>query len=266
MVDFLRSCHSSEWRFYKNDLSKRTKGRFYFAPKVAKGLPYVHYFFSATWSKGDGYFPNQMGPVQEAPRPWFKGNLTISPPPDTAFGSPPQFTDGLDFPRNVNALTLREGIPALCWVQVLAPFLPFDQAGNIGNCCVLAAYARVISALYDDDFTRVSAFFSAWLGAGVSVTFYDEAGLDPAMCIVSSSVYTMVFVSGTANYQQLATQAWDGGFGPSNQGAFSTLPVWMQLSNLIVARVTEDGGPAAGRSCWQGTATAPSAAQSRQQD
>jgi hypothetical protein len=241
-VDFLRSCHSSVWRFYKKNPATLTRGRFYFAPQGTPPLPFLHNFYSATWTDGDEQPPNRLGPLQDAPRPWSPGKLAVGFPPAVSYGTAEQFQGELRFPEDVNESVLRDGVPTQCWIHAGAPFLPTDAVFDIASCCLRAAYFRLIDLQYGGDFNTITDFFHAWLGAGVTVRNYPGEGLFPAMTIVQTSDYWIVISSGTANFQQLATQAWQSGLGPSNMGRWSTLPLWMDASQMVADRMYALGG------------------------
>jgi len=184
--------------------------------------------------------------VQTAARPWSPGRLAVGFPPEKPYGTASQFEDGITFPGDVNKSILRDGVTEQCWINVGVPFLPFDKVGDIANCCLRAAYARIIALQYVADFDRITEFFTTWLGPGVTVNHFPTAGLLPAMTIVHSAAYTIIISSGAADYQQLATQAWESGLGPTNQGTWSTLPLWMSTANTVADRLFAIGGNTTG--------------------
>jgi hypothetical protein len=243
-VDWLRSCHTSVWRFYKNSPDALTVGRFYFCDPNAPALPYAHDFYSATWTHGDEQSPLRTGPVQDAKRPWFNGSLDINFPPPRALGSAAQFDGDLVLPADVNHRTLRAGIPDLCWIAAGVPFVDFDLVADLNNCCLRSMYARLIELLYADDTDPITEFFATWLGEHVIPSFFPVEGLLPAMAIVVTPVYTIVVCSGTDNFQQLAMQAFYGLIPPANQGNVRTNNVWFQLAQTITRRLNDLGSNA----------------------
>jgi len=238
VVDVLRSCHTGRWRFYKNRPDIITSGRFYFAHPDAPCLPYPHDFYSATWTVGDERDPLSTGPIQEPPGAWNQGELDISFPPGTPFGTWSQFAEELTFPEEINGSQLRAGIPTSCWTSVGQPFVPADDVSNILNCCVRTAYAALLKWLYDAEFQKFKDFFDDWLGPSAIVTTYAQSGLLPAMAIVASDFFTLVFVTGTTNFQQLALQAFQAKLGPSSFGSFRTLQLWFDLATKISERLS----------------------------
>jgi len=234
-VDFLRSCHSSQWRFYANDPSIITRGHYYFVPRGTPFLPFPHDFYSGTWSQGDPAHTSTTGPVQSAARPWRDGVLEISFPPAIPVGSEFAFSDGLEYPADLNTSQLRAGIPSACWINAGVPFLSLDTVCDLKNCCLRTAYARIIELIYNGEDTDITNFFETWLGQA-TVTHYSQVGLFPAMSFVVTSQYAMVFVSGTTTFQQIATQATTGFAGPSNFGSVRTIPLWFECATLIQER------------------------------
>jgi len=240
-VDVLRSCHRSVWRFYANAPHVVTHGRFYFLPKNAPALPYMHNFYSATWTHDDDQSPDRLGPVQDAERRWFNGNLNIGFPPAIPIGDPLQFSGELNYPSDVNTGILRSGILEKCWTVPHVPFLPFDEVSDLNNCCIRLMYARIIDLLYQENFADVTTFFEAWLGAGVTVTHYDVNGILPSMVFVQSATYVIVVISGTTQFQQLALQGFTGLQGPVDMGGFGTGTLWFNLGTYIAEKLLEIG-------------------------
>jgi len=235
----LRSCHAGRWRFFKNRPDVITSGRFYFADDQANPLPYYHDFYSSTWTKGDEYAADATGPIQEQVGPWNAGDLDISFPPGIPYGDADQFSGELSYPDDTNNSRLRAGIPEACWTSVGAPFVPADDVTNILNCCVRTAYGQLLKWLYDAEFQKFKDWFLLWIGPTAAVTTYAQIGLRPAMAIVTTDFFNLVFVTGTTNFQQLATQAWQAKLGPSSFGAFRTLQLWFDLATLLSERLSE---------------------------
>ena len=240
-VDWLRSCFETDFHFFRNAPSVTTRGAFYFLPEGAPCLPYEHYFFSPTWTNGDWGDPSTLGPDPAAPRPWRNGGLSISYPPAIEYGDPNSFRNGSIYPDGLNIATLRDGITEQCWIHASAPFLPFDFVSDIDSCCVRAAYARIIDLLYNEEFLLIEEFFLAWLGSSIAVLSFPAIGEMPAFCLVKSSLYSLVFVSGTENFQQWAMQGFDSLNGPTNQSGLKTLPLWNRLSNALAQAMNDFG-------------------------
>lgn len=230
----LRSCHRTRSRFFQNDLSIETRGHFYFVDDNTPTLPFPHDFYSATWTVGDWPLRTGTGPIQNATRNWTNGSLQITNAPGKVIGTAAQFDGGLQYPRDVNTATLRAGIPETCWTNFGRPFLAWDLVRDLNNCCLRAAYFQIISALYWADFDRIDDFFLSWLGPSVILTHFPEAGTFPAMTIAVNPAYTMVFISGTTQYQQWALQGFSGLQGPSLRDGVRTVPLWFDLSVALL--------------------------------
>lgn len=234
-VDVLRSCHSSTWRFYAGNPEKLTRGYFYFVPRSTPALPYFSDFYSATWTHGDEQAAERTGPLQFAARPWRNGRLGISRPPAIPFGRAEQFEGGLSFPGDVNHEQLRNGITLKCWTNVNVPFEDFDVVADTNNCCLRSAYTQILELLYAANTTAVQDFFEAWLGPQATLTFVAVNGLIPAMGFVTTGTYTLAFITGTTQFQQLALQALQGLAGPENFGNVATAQIFWDLSSAILA-------------------------------
>lgn len=240
-MDVLRSCHSSTWRFFAGHPEKLTRGHFYFVPQHAPVLPFFHDFYSATWTNGDEQSPLRTGPVQEAARPWRRGDYGMTTPPPRQIGDQSLFEGGLTFPNDVNASELRNGVPLRCWTDNHVPFEDFNTVADTLNCCLRSAYFQIVDLLYSGDSATPANFFLTWLGPETTFTFVPAFDLIPAMGIVVTPQYTLVFVSGTTQYQQLALQALGGLQGPQNFGNVSTTQLWFTLSSYILAAIESAG-------------------------
>jgi len=207
-------------------------------------LPFFHDFYSATWTNGDEQSPLRTGPVQDAARPWRKGDFGMTRPPARQIGDAQQFESGLTFPDDVNAGELRNGVPLKCWTQNGVPFEDFDTVADTLNCCLRSAYIQIVELLYRGDEATIADFFLAWLGPQATFTFVPALDLVPAMGIVTTPQYTLVFCSGTTSAQQLALQALGGLQGPQNFGNVSTTQLWFTLSSKILNALEGAGSDA----------------------
>jgi len=218
-----------------------TRGKFYFVPSSTPALPFFHDFYSATWTHDDVQSPYRTGPIQDAPRPWTNGHLGITRPPAVPLGGASAFEGDLVYPTDVNKAELREGIPVTCWTQVGAPFEDFDVVGDVQNCCLRNVYAQIINLLYAEKEDAISQFFLAWLGPAAELNFFPLLGLTPAMLIVKSDAYTMVFCAGTDNKEQFIWQAAYGLQPPQDFGSVATSQIWFDLSTTIADRLIDVG-------------------------
>ena len=162
-------------------------------------------------------------------------------PPPIPLGNQPDFIAPLRLPQDVYTGVLRQGIPEVCWTGNGFPFVDSRAASAVTSCCLRLAYMQVITLLYIFENTTVKTFFTTWLGAGATYRFVAQLGERPAGLIVKTALFAIVFVTGTDNFEQAATQAFEGPFPPSNQGGVNSLPLWGRTAEFYFAEMRDFG-------------------------
>jgi len=231
-VEWLRCCHSGQWRFYADNPDLITHGVYYFVRPDAPHLPFAHDFGSAVWCDDADELEERFGEVVETSKPWYHGRFPLARPPETPVGTQAEFEGQLNEPL-VPVPTVF-GVPQTCWTQVGAPLVPVEHLFDFFNCCLQIAYARCLELTYEHKINRLREFFLTWLGPETQVFLQEVAGLYPALSIVKHPSVTLVFVSGTSNFQQLALQGFYGTRPPEDFGAFSTERLWWQCGDMVV--------------------------------
>lgn len=125
-----------------------------------------------------------------------------------------------------------DGFPLFCFPHAADPttFDPLDR----GN---LAFLARAIDLLYHAP-SDVAAHLLSRFGPDAAVSVVpDSASVIPGSAILTLNGWTLVVITGTSNFQQLAAQLCYALTGPVNLGSFSTSPTWFLASLAINARV-----------------------------
>ena len=211
-----------------------TEGEYFRVPEGTPVLPWPHYFGSAVWDNGD--FPKRTGPgpVTDAERRWTNGELLGPTPGIVPLGTASDFAQENAPDQSKEKIHFINGIPEFCYLA--SPDLLIDpiETAAIGSCCLTLAYARVIDLLYDEENTKVQDFITSWIGPTVTVNFYPLDGLLPARAIVYHPLFIIVFIAGTDNEEQLATQAFQGAIPPTNIAGIGTLPLWSNTANQIL--------------------------------
>jgi len=240
-VDWLRSCHSGTFRFYANNLSIRTRGRFYFTAPDAPFLPFPHDFGSATWRVGDEAPPLHVGEDDTLQMPWSPGRLGVRFPPLTPVGSRAEFSGSLTWPFAEPDRTSILGVDSRCWTNVNEPLAAPEEICALDSCCYQAAMVRLMQLVYTGDWVTLETFFRAWIGPQATFAHFEQEGISPAQFLVIHPKLSIAVISGTTTFQQFATFAFEAQQGPTDQGIFSALPVWNEQATLTDFRLTAAG-------------------------
>lgn len=72
-VSLLRSCYSTQMRFFRDSLSTATPVRWYFLPEGSQWVGLENVFNSRNWYGGTQFWPD-LGEVEGSPRTWVDGS------------------------------------------------------------------------------------------------------------------------------------------------------------------------------------------------
>lgn len=242
-VEWARFASVGTWRLYRNNLARLTRGRFFRVAEDVPFLPFPHPFFSASWSRGDPSATWTIGPVSETPATWTTPELGIPAPPAIPLGQRLQF-ENPTFVDQSNANDTRAGIPVVCWTDHNFPFQPWEDFLAIEEPALQTMYVRIVEQLYTpENRPRVEEAMRRWFGFMPHIEHINQNGEVPNIMVVRTSTVAMVFITGTDNFEQAATQAWEGGLPPRNYGAYSSLPIWSRTADLVFERMIAMGIP-----------------------
>lgn len=117
VVDFLRSCHIGQFRFFANRPDILTTGRFYFAADDAPHYPGLHNFFASVWTADQYSRPLNplLGEQFDGPKIYSKGALWVPLPPAVHLGSPQCIQFGEVYPLAPIDRTMPGGIDSRCY-------------------------------------------------------------------------------------------------------------------------------------------------------
>jgi len=242
-VEFGRSCYSSEWRLFRDDPERITRGRYYFSPTGARAYPGIHNLGSRDWHDRNWITEQALGEDLSAEHEWSAGQLPTDVPADRFLGSLPCIENGSTSDDVIDVDDLVNGFPVAC-MPTPDDLAQFDKLTSYARCQTQKFYAAAIAFLYDEDEDKLVELFQEWIGAGANVTFHPRVNVFPAVCTVVSSRWSIVMVEGTTNFQQLALQAFESIVGPTNIGIYGTLPLWYTTATYVNALLTGDGADA----------------------
>ncbi len=238
-VEWLRGAYKSRWRLFK-DSPVETPGRYYRSPPDAPFVQGFHQFGSRTWD--DKNFPadHPLGEVGNATQSWDRGDPPPVLPGYLQVGGVSCFPDGDLIENALPADQVVNGFNAACFLPAVEPDLGWAILSNWASCSLQFFYARIISWLYDGQSTLISQAFNLLLPS-VTTSYFPGTDLLPDVVVAVTSKAMAVVIDGTRNFQQLATQAFQSIVGPTNMGAYSTLPLWYDASSWVFAKMTEAG-------------------------
>jgi len=133
------------------------------------------------------------------------------------------------------------GFPADCYAP-LSPFHPDDFTRlDIAYASDQLFFAELQEQQYNTPATA-EAFLRTKLGAAATVSQVDNsASLFPGSIIGTSNRYTVVSVSGTTSFQQLATQGLFAATPQIDVGTYRTLTLWYAAKDRILLRLSTHG-------------------------
>lgn len=237
----MRSCSAGTWRLYRNERTRLTPGRFFRVDVDAPHLPFPHPFFSPAWTRGDPTTFWDIGPVEGASFTWVPPDLGIALPPGIPLGTALDFENPQLVAQAV-AESQRAGIPIVCWTRHQATWVPYQDFLAIEQIPLQLIYTRIVEQIYDPlNRPRVELAIRRWLGDGVSFVHINQDGPTPNIMIAYTNDIILVFITGTDNAEQAATQAFEGGLPPYHYGNMSSLPIWNQTSNVIFEAMRREG-------------------------
>jgi hypothetical protein len=241
-VEWVRSCYTSEWRLFKDHPEVRTRGRYVFVPENTPHYQAPHNYGSRIWTSDERQPGGPLGEVDDFAHQWANGQGPPAFPPAFRIGRTDCIAEGERYPLPVIPREFVLGFDARCWARdPLAadprPWFAISPTDREFQILV----ARIIDAMYTNDPAAV-ALLQDYLGPSAVITVSPTGpGLYPGSIIAVTPQYTVVILSGTANFQQLATQVLYAGFGPVPTGGFSTNALWFAASIVIGNRIDAAG-------------------------
>lgn len=204
-----------------------------------------HNLGSANWRRGNDEKEPTLGEPFNQRQSWTRSEpLPVFPLP-ILIGDRTCIADGDTFASRVASSAVFNGFLVRCW-RAFNPAEP-SQLSDIplSQRSSLSAQAKILNLLYSDP-PAAAAAAVAFLGPG-TVTTVDGNGLtsaSPVTLIATNGPVTIVFITGTTNYQQIALQGMFSLIPPSLQAGFGTSAVWQGGMHVVDGRIIAAGIPA----------------------
>ncbi len=129
-------------------------------------------------------------------------------------------------------------LPLACY----SPLRDFEIATDVQTCKFAYLVARIVETQYTD-VDAAAVMVQTVLGDDAIVTAYPPASEIFPNCIVATKLGAcFVFVTGTTTINQGALQGLAFGFGPINQGEYSTSAIYDAAATTIAHRIGDCGG------------------------
>lgn len=240
-MEWTRSAFIGHWRLFAERPDLVTRGRYVFVPYGTPHLSSWHWLGSRDWATEDRDPWPSMGET-DGPRQWTNGQSEVALPPAAVLGTAECLANGERWPLPVINRELIGGFDSRCWaLQTYPPSAPFQVVPDIGDEDFAGNMALILDVMYASPNTA-GTMLQTYLGPQATVTVFQPSGsLYPPTVIGTTPTYSVVLTSGTGNFQQLATQAFTSLQGPTNHGAYRTLPLWFNASSLVSLRATAAG-------------------------
>lgn len=124
LVEWRPRAYKSEWRLFRDDLTRTVKGRYYYVPAGTPAFPRPHYLSSRDWIPPRENPPLYLGEAIGVRHGRDNGALPFPLPPAIAVGGPSCVgLSGLT--TSLASLPLVGGIDPRCWTQAGLPVPPW---------------------------------------------------------------------------------------------------------------------------------------------
>ncbi len=229
----MRACYQSEWRLFSDSPVTPVPGRYYFCPPDTPFVSGSHHYGSRVWYDKNWQLVQGLGEDIALRHIFDNGDQPADLPLDVQLGSSACLAAGDALAHGIAAEDLLIGFPEACFARAIEsqPTWPIASAWYI--CSVQFFYATIIGWTYEKNVADITHAFALLLGPTAHVHFFPGGSILPDVTVVICPDCSIAVVDGTTNFQQLATQAFQGVFGPADFGAFSTLAVWYNGSSWV---------------------------------
>jgi len=243
-VEWVRNTYSSAWRLFRDRLDVLTPGQYVRCPAGAPHYRDFHNLGSANWRKGTDETEPPLGEPSDGNQIWTRSEpLPLFPLP-LVVGSGACLSNGDSYASRLAPASVFNGFDLRCWA-VITPTVPTRLSDiPLSQRSTLIAQSNIVNLLYTDPVAAAAAAV-ALLGPGTTTIVEGDGSseVSPVTMIATNGPVTIVFITGTTNYQQAALQAMFSLVPPSHQAGYGTLPVWQAGSNVVNGRITAAGIP-----------------------
>lgn len=243
-MEWLQRCYRSKWRL-TTDPNHLRDGFYYFSPPGTPHYPGMHLLGSKIWTSDERIDTPQLG-EWEGGMSYVDGRPPARLPLAVIVGEPDCIEHGFKGPirtESGHSAFCDEILPPPCYAPVESVF----AKTNVLDCVFAFHSARIIALAYED-LAAAAAAAQALLGAEATVHSFPQPNrLVPASIVATIGNTTVLWLTGTTNYQQAALQAFYSGLGPRNQGVYSTTDLYEETSLAIAATVNGAGAGTSAR-------------------
>jgi hypothetical protein len=235
-VEFVRSCVEGYWRFFPGAPDTLTRGRLYFVPPDTPHFPTPHFFGTDFWRQDRhntpiGFRPFEFGHDSTLPWSWDRGTAPEVAPRETFVGDLAAAGDDTLTPPTPPP-RLMYGMDERCFRRPCGqlPLSDYIEEFPLDDGALLLVLAGLLQKLWpDQDYAGVTQALETWLGPG-RIAFSATDIDNPPICAYATPRNNLLLIFGTHNNYLLSKEITAGLNGPTNYGAFSTLPIWFDFS------------------------------------
>ncbi len=238
----MRRCFRSKFRLFRDRPDIITPGRWVRVPWDTPHYPGPHWYGSRDWTSDERDPWPELGEVEGNVRLWDGGAPAGALAPPVLIGRPDCIEKGDRWPLPVLSRNFATGWDSRCYPRGSRPSPGTGLVIDVRWPAHQQFLAATLAQFYSDP-NGAAAALQAWMGPGAVVTVTPNSGsLYPGTLVGVHGNQTVVLISGTSNYQQLALQGMVSGLPPQSTGVFSTSPLWWGASNVIANRIYMAGG------------------------
>lgn len=256
-MDYLTVCYESQWHLFRDSPGTTTRGRYYFSAPDAIDYPGFHHWGSRDWRDRNWQNVQGLGESVSAPHTFASGLFDGRFPEQRPSGPLLDAEQGSLLDDASQDGDLFNGYPLVCYLPppralrdiAQIPLLPllieplegFQRGSAFFRCQVQRLWARVIDWLYEDNAPMIANTLRAFFGEGPVINVHAAEQNFPSVVTVVTPDWVCVAADGTREFLTLAFQGFQSLGGPANQGAISTVPLWLNAARWIDRKMGDDG-------------------------
>lgn len=202
--------------------------------------PHPHILGSRVWWENNWPIVNPaLGEDSEATHTWDNGAPPIMPPDPLFIGDPLCVLEG---EKLREALPLNDPHRFQSWPLACGFSEPIDVWGewaDVFRCRVQLFWAQRQYELDKPDIAKLQAELMDIFG-DAQFNYHPADGLFPSFCTVIHADYSIAMISPTQTAEQALVEIMQTARPPTNQGNFSTAPLWLQQATRVLGGLDDD--------------------------
>lgn len=214
------------------------QGRYYFSPDETPFVRGWHIYGSRTWDGSRFEVQPEYGERRDKPMRWVPGELPNEVPnnleSDNCLGQPAILSDAIPFDDTA------DGFAPEC-IGLTAGVIRWHKFASYKLSIIQLLWSWVICELYENNTAQIIAVLQQLLDDDVVYTVKPRLMLLPRILLGICPRYAVVAVEGTTTGDQIIAEIYTAGIGPTNQGAYSTAPIFQACAQAVINALIAEG-------------------------